>query len=364
MSGRRIAQVLGTSAGGIGTHVASATRELLARGDRVTVYGPAATNDRFGFRDTGARFVPIEIPTAAEPVAHARAVAVLRKTLVGASGAKPDVVHAHGLRAGLTSVASKGSGVPLVVSWHVDHSSSTSKMVNAAKKSVARCAEVSLCTDKNQMQHMYTLGGKDVRYAPIAAPALPKPRKDADAVKHDLGVDGPLVLAVGRLHEVKRFDVLMDAAEILAHRENAPTVVIAGDGPLGGQLEARTRGCAADVRLLGHRTDIAELLTAADVAVVTSDSETRQFFAQEALFAGTPLVATRVGGIPDLVQDAAVLVEPGDSNGVADAITRVLTQETLRDELAEAAKKQTASWPTETDTIDHLDALYRELTGR
>ena len=76
--------------------------------------------------------------------------------------------------------------------------------------------------------------------------------------------------------------------------------------------------------LLGHRTDVADLLAAADLAVVTSDWEARQLFAQEALRAGVPLVATAVGGLPELVGDAAVLVPPGDVDALDAAVRRLL----------------------------------------
>ncbi|HIV57062.1 MAG TPA: glycosyltransferase family 4 protein [Candidatus Stackebrandtia faecavium] len=366
MSGRRIAQVLGTSTGGIGTHVASVTRELLSRGDRVTVYGPAATNEQFGFHATGARFVPVEIPDGTDPVAHARAAATLRRTLTGASGAKPDVVHAHGLRAGLASLTAKPAGTSLVVSWHIDHAAGgESKLLAGATWTMAQGADISLCTDRNHLAQLYSKGAKDVRYAPIAAPSLPAPARTVEDVKSELGVEGrSVVLSVGRLHQVKRFDVLIEAASTWTSDSQKPVVLIAGDGPMRQQLASQVQSNGADVRLLGHRSDIADLLAAADVAVVTSDSETRQFFAQEALRSGTPLVATRVGGLPELIGDAAVMIEPGNSGAVAEATMRVLTQDTLRTDLAEAAQKQVAAWPSEEDTIDHLDAVYRELTGR
>ena len=88
--------------------------------------------------------------------------------------------------------------------------------------------------------------------------------------------------------------------------------MIVGEGPLRTELEARVAADRSQVRLLGHRDDIASLLAAADIALLTSTWEARALVAQEALLAGVPLVSTRVGGIEELVGDAAVLVEPGD----------------------------------------------------
>ncbi len=111
--GGSVLQLLASSTGGVGQHVASVTRGLLARGVPVVVAGPAATDEQFGFAAAGARFVPIEIPASPTP-ADARAVGALR----GALTAQPvDLVHAHGLRAGLVAVLARPA-VPLVVTWH------------------------------------------------------------------------------------------------------------------------------------------------------------------------------------------------------------------------------------------------------
>lgn len=369
MSGRRIAQVLGTSTGGIGTHVASVTRGLLERGDRVTVLGPAETDKQFGFRAAGARFVPVDIPATTDPVRDIRAVMALRRALRGPSGGAPDVVHAHGLRAGLIGRLSKVPGVPLVVTWHVHFDSSGSGLMGTlmgqAEMAVARGAEVSLCTDPDQVSHVLASGGVDVRFAPAAAPPLPEPIVDAETLKAGLDATGrPLILSVGRLHPVKRLDILIDAAARWQDLNPVPLVLVAGDGPLSSDLAARISRTKAPVRLLGHRNDVADLLAASDLAVVTSDSETRQMFAQEALRVGKPLIATRAGGIPALVGDAAVLIEPGDIDGVDQAVRGLLSQPDERERLAEAGPKQASTWPSETDTIDQIDALYRELAGR
>ncbi|HEX6968189.1 MAG TPA: glycosyltransferase, partial [Micromonosporaceae bacterium] len=112
---------------------------------------------------------------------------------------------------------------------------------------------------------------------------------------------------------------------------------------------------------LGHRTDVADLVTAADLAVVTSDWEARQLFAQEALRAGVPLVATAVGGLPELVGDAAVLVPAGDVDAVDRAVRELLADETRRSELIRRGAARARTWPTEADTLAAVTAVYREL---
>ncbi|MEH0845839.1 glycosyltransferase, partial [Micromonospora sp. CPCC 205711] len=199
--------------------------------------------------------------------------------------------------------------------------------------------------------------------APVAAPALPAPRRRRAAVRAEFGVapHQPLILSVGRLHPQKRYDVLIDAAARWRGRTPPPVVVIAGSGPAYLPLAARISTARAPVTLLGHRTDVADLLAGADLAVVTSDWEARQLFAQEALHAGVPLVATAVGGLPELVGDAAVLVPAGDVDAVDAAVRSLLDDESLRADLARRGAARAATWPAEEDTVTALLALYAEL---
>jgi glycosyltransferase involved in cell wall biosynthesis len=117
------------------------------------------------------------------------------------------------------------------------------------------------------------------------------------------------------------------------------------------------------VRLLGHRADVADLLAAADVVVLTSQWEARALIAQEALQAGRPLVATAVGGVPDLVGDAALLVPYGDPDALAQAVGTVLDNPEIAKRLADAGRTQAASWADETAVIDAVLGVYREVAG-
>jgi glycosyltransferase involved in cell wall biosynthesis len=209
-----------------------------------------------------------------------------------------------------------------------------------------------------------------VRVAPVAAPPLPPAQRARPDVRRDLGLDDdrrPLVVAVGRLHPQKGYDVLLDAvARWVAdpRLRPAPLVAIAGDGPLHDELTARIRAERLPVTLLGRRSDVADLLGAADVCVLPSVWEARSLTAQEALRAGTPLVATGVGGIPELVGDAAELVPAGDAAALAEAVALVLTDPGRTARLGTAGPRQAATWPDEAATAQQLVELYQELLGR
>ncbi|MGN9811498.1 glycosyltransferase family 4 protein [Micromonospora sp. BQ11] len=355
-----VALLLASSTGGVGQHVRSLAAGLAAAGSTVLVCGPAATQEQFDFTGAGARFQPVEIPASPTP-ADARAVAALRRALT----TQPvDVLHSHGLRAGLVAVLARPAA-PLVVTWHnaVLAGGLRGGASRLAERVVARGCRVALGASADLVERASGSGAADARLAPVAAPTLPAPRRRRAAVRAEFGVapDQPLILSVGRLHPQKRYDVLVDAAARWRTRTPPPAVVIAGSGPAYLPLAARVSAARAPVTLLGHRTDVADLLAGADLAVVTSDWEARQLFAQEAMRAGVPLVATAVGGLPDLVGDAAVLVPPGDVDAVDEAVRTLLDDPAGRADLARRGSARAGTWPTEADTVAQLTALYAEL---
>ena len=98
--------------------------------------------------------------------------------------------------------------------------------------------------------------------------------------------------------------------------------------------------------------------------MVTSDWEARQLFAQEALASGVPLVATAVGGLPGLVDDAALLIPPNDVDALDRAVRDLLTDPDLRSDYAARGPRRASAWPTEKDTVDDVRAAYAEVTSR
>ncbi len=150
----------------------------------------------------------------------------------------------------------------------------------------------------------------------------------------------------------------------LRGRDPAPLLVIVGDGPLGARLAGRSRAAGCDARFLGLRTDVPALLAAADVVAVPSRWEGQPLIVQEALRAGRPLVASRVGGIPDLTgEDAALLIPPDDPGRLASAVLAVLDDRTLAGVLAAAAVARAKALPSESDAVDAALAVYGRLAS-
>jgi glycosyltransferase involved in cell wall biosynthesis len=359
----RVALVLASSTGGIGRHVSSLASGLAARGVIVTVYAPEATGRQFDFTSVGAAFVPIEIPASPQP-SDVRAIRVLRRALLE-SGV--DLVHAHGLRAGLVAGWARPAGIPLVVTWHnaVLAGGLRGRAYRLLERRVARIADVTLGASNDLVDRAITLGGRDVRPGAVAAPTLDRPGRTRAEVRAEFAVseETPLILSVGRLHPQKGYETLIAAAARWRERKPEPLVVIAGQGPSFLSLTAQIAALDAPVMLLGQRDDVADLLAGADLAVVSSVWEARQLFAQEALRAGVPLVSTAVGGLPDLLGDGAVLIPAGDVVALDAAVRDLLSDPGHRRQLADAGRTQATSWPTDGDTLAQVIDVYAELLG-
>jgi glycosyltransferase involved in cell wall biosynthesis len=418
---KRVAFVVGTVSGGTGTHVRMLAAGLASRGIAVTVASPSIVGDRFGFPALpGTAFAPVEIgarPSPADLAAVLRLRAMLRRP--GPDGDdRPDAVHAHGLRAGAFTVLAlagmPGEGRPgLVVTVHnapPARGGAAALVYRVLERIVARGADLVLCVSPDLEQRMRAAGarrvgravvpaadrgtghGEKVRFASgdakeqsavgaagpeAVGPGAAGPGETAGPGAADVAagaadvagraVSGrPVVLAVGRLVAQKGFGTLLKAAAGWRDLEPPPLVVIAGDGPMAGELRARAAALGVEVTFAGQRDDVPALLRSATVFVLPSRWEGQPLVLQEALRAGAAIVATRAGGIPALTgEDAALLVPPDDPARLAAAVTSVLTDRQLAATLRAAASARAAKLPSEADAVTAVLAAYAASgTGR
>jgi glycosyltransferase involved in cell wall biosynthesis len=357
----RTVQVLGGGNAVSSAHVRSLAAGLVARGVRVTVCAPAEADHTYGFTGTGADHV--HVPRSSDPAS----VAALRAACTGA-----DLVHAHGLHASFRTVlALGGRRTPLVVTWHdrAHADGPRAHFLRVLERRVVRAATVVLGTTSALVDRARRAGARDARLAAVpwpgtrTSPDPDDPDRLRSKVRAELGVMGrPLLVAVGSLERHRGYTTLLDATHAWSRLDPVPLVVIAGEGPLRGELQRRIEDEELPVRLVGRRDDVTELLAAADLALLTSRWEARSPLAQEALHARVPLVATRVGGVPELVGDAAELVPYGNARALADAVTRLLDDPGRRELLRERGARQAATWPTEDETVAQILSVYDELT--
>ena len=230
---------------------------------------------------------------------------------------------------------------------------------------VARSADVVIGASMDLVERARDAGGRYVVYGPVGAPSLGPATKGRRAMRQELGINEqrPILLCVGRLHAQKGYDTLIPASLAWRDRPERPITLIAGDGPLEAELAAQIDQADAPVKLLGRRTDVANLLATADMVLLPSVWEARSLVAQEAMRAGVALISTTAGGMAELVGNAAYRIDVGDASGLGAAVNDLLDHPQKRRALAEAGLERARSFPTESDTAASLVYLYLELLG-
>lgn len=361
MSGPRVLQVLGRSTGGIARHVAQVTAGLEGAGFAVDIAGPGD--------------LPLEMPKELHHVdipngpvrGHAAGVRRLRSIL---DEGRYDVVHAHGLRAGIDSALAARRSRPVLLTVHNLVRGDVAGPVKAVAYRRAEALAVAL-TDHtfavsadiaNHLRRSRRLGRKvEVLYLGIGEP--PDITRSRAEVRAALAVpeDASLIVTASRLARQKALHVMLDA---LASLDLPFTLAVLGTGPLEAELRRRAEqsGIADRARWLGFRRDVADHIAAADAFCLSSVWEGVPLAAQEAILLGVPIVATAVGGMPELVDDAVTgrLVPPNDPAALAAALRQVLSNETLRTAYAAGARARLAERFSTEKMLARLSAEYRE----
>lgn len=219
---------------------------------------------------------------------------------------------------------------------------------------------------RRRMLEIERIPARDVVLIPNGVPALP--RGDGAAVREQLGIPAAttLVGSVGHLRPEKAYEVLIAALPLLS--DPAAALLIAGEGPERARLQelAADLGVADRVHLPGARSDVADVLDALDVAVCCSDFEGGPLSVMEYMGAGLPIVATDVGGLPELIVDGetGLLVRPRDPAGLAAAIDRLRSDRALAARLGDAARELRAREYDIGVWVGRLQRLYDELLAR
>ena len=348
---RRILQVCGSAAGGVRAHLADCARLLAADGHDVIVEAPAAVLD--GLDIEPARAEPLEIgprPSLNDTLAVAR----LRRL-----GRRADVLHAHGLRAGALAALALGrrrrGRTRLVVTLHnlTVGGRLTTLVGDRLERLIARRADLVLAVSPDLAERARELGAPRVELAIIPAvppqqPTEPDP-SDSAAPEEAWPRGSTRLLTVARLAPQKGLPLLLEAAAILsreidAGRLAAFTWALAGDGPGREQAAERIAAEQLPVTLLGRRSDAPALMDVADVVVQTSLWEGQPLTIQEALRAGTAIVATDVGGTAVTARGGAVLVDP-QAQAIAEALRTLLSDPEARSRAAERAHEAAGRLP-------------------
>jgi glycosyltransferase involved in cell wall biosynthesis len=217
----------------------------------------------------------------------------------------------------------------------------------------------------------YGLSRASVRVVPGGAdlPDDAGERPVARRVRDDLGVGPfkPLWVCAARLEEEKGHAVLIEALALLMARGLDFIVVLAGEGSLRGELERRVAaaGLADRVRFAGRVDVLGPLLLAADACVLPSLWEALPLTLLEAMTRARPVVASAVGGVPEVIEDGVTgrLVPAGDAAALADALQDFHTRRDAAWQLGENAAEQVRTEFTWARTVEAFEAIYDDVLG-
>ena len=169
---------------------------------------------------------------------------------------------------------------------------------------------------------------------------------DRSEIRREIGLEngGPMLLSVGRLVYQKGHEYLVHAMPQVLRRYPRAKAVICGEGALRPDLERQIGelGLQSSVKLLGNRNDVGPFLASADLFVLPSRWEGLPVALLEAMGAGLPVVATRVEGVDEVVEDErqGLLVPPEDSDALASALLQLIGDPQLRSRMGEAARRR------------------------
>jgi phosphatidyl-myo-inositol dimannoside synthase len=340
-------------------------------------YAPTAGLNTFGYAE-GMR-ADVRLRASAIAVAPFAMLAGWFKALRVAQKKRATILHAHWVVPGGVIGAAAAGAVPLVISLHgsdvfVAERHAAARL--AARAAFARAAWVTACSEDLRTRAAGI--GADATRSSVIPYGVDserfRPDDEARArVRQKLGmVDNvPLVLAVGRLVRKKGFEYLIDAAAVLKSQHVPLRVAIAGDGDLERELRARAQaaGVGDAVQFLGivPHHEIPALLAAADIAVAPSVHDAAGNVdglpntVMEIMASGTPLIATRAGGIGALATDGvtARLVPERDSRALAAAIDNLVRERSMALALGRQARELVCRQHSWARVAEDFEAVYQ-----
>lgn len=310
-----------------------------------------------------------------EPFADLRAFVRLVRAL---RAFHPDVVHTHLAKAGLLGrIAARFAGAQIVI--HTFHGNVLHGYFGPVRTAIfigiermlAHLSTRIIAISPQQVAELRRLGigrSDQIVHIPLGLDLQPFLDPPRGLLRRELGLaDGErLVGIIGRLVPIKAVDLFLDAAAILHDRYPDVHFLIVGDGDERDRLceRADELGLGSTVRFLGWRADVTAVYADCDVVVLTSRNEGTPVSLIEALACARPVVATRVGGVADLLGDCGLLVETGDATAVAAAVERLLGDPLLSMQLGAAGRQRVYPRYDQSELVARIDELYAGLLHR
>jgi glycosyltransferase involved in cell wall biosynthesis len=363
--------------GGPARHALLLSRGLADAYDTTLAAGrPAPSEGELGDPAVPVERLPLVRPVA--PVDDVRALWAARRLI---SARAPAIVHTHMAKAGTIGRMAALSVRPRPRIVHTFHGHVLRGYFGPLRSRFFRLLERWLATKTTALIAV----SPQVRDDLVALGVAPKERfvvirlgieldervaGEADGRADNrryLGIPGDRFAVgwIGRMTAVKRTDDILVAFKRLRDSGVDAVLCLVGDGPDRPGLERRAHelGVIRDTVFLGYQEDVAPFYSAFDALILPSTNEGTPVSAIEALAAGRPVVATRVGGVPDVVRDGedGFLVEAGDTDQLADRLERLARDPALRERMGKQGRERVLPRYAVTRLVQDVDELYRSL---
>ncbi|MDP3920511.1 MAG: glycosyltransferase [Candidatus Omnitrophota bacterium] len=322
--------------------------------------------------DLHPQFAEFDVPVRELAMRHKLDFSVLERVRKLLLEEKPDILHTHLAMADwIGRVVGHFCRVPLIVgTLHAVEPWRKWFPLNLIDLGTSRWADALIAVSEEVRDGIVRLQGLDASRIHIIPNGIDYPTADnseRSKIRRSLNVpeDALVIGTLGRLDEsVKGHGTLLEAAKSLAVKHDRFHCVFVGDGPSRSHLEKQAAGLglANRVTFAGMRQDVAPWLSAMDVFVQPSHQEGLPLAVLEAMAAGRPIVATRVGGIPEVIKDrhTGLLVEPKDSNALATAVTEIVEDHALAGRLARGAQAHFRKHYDMRHLINKIQSFYEE----
>ena len=284
---------------------------------------------------------------------------------------EPKIVHSHGYRADMLAAMlrwgtyrSRHERPGFVMSSHgFIRVGLPLRAMTYINEWCLQAADVVVTTSSREAHRLSSRGHRDVRFIPNGI-LYTRPTSGGDLAERLAIVPKYVVAFVGRMSAEKRPDLVLHMARIMACDHPDAVFLLIGTGPMTKSMHrlASRLGVAGQVCFAGLRPDVTQLLHDVDVLVCPSDSEGTPRAVIEAMMAGVPVVATNVGGLPDLVTDGitGVLVEPGSAEHLAAAVQMLKANPVMARALGQAGEAHAAKYFTIERMERQVAAVYIE----
>lgn len=302
---------------------------------------------------------------------------VMRRLTLHLEQSSTEIVHTHMAKAGaLGRLAARRAQVPLVVHTYHGHvlegyfPTPVNRTLVAAERYLARRTDILIAVSSATRDELLSLGigrTEQWRVVPLGLDLsdLLHNELPQETARSALGLPltGPVVGIVGRLVPIKDHSTFLQAAAQISRARPDVTFVVAGDGEMRAEIERQAQTAVPNrVIFLGWTTDLVSLYAALDVVVLTSRNEGTPVALIEAGAASRPTVASDVGGVSSVIQDAdtGFLTRPGDARDISQRVLSFIENPAMGRVMGDAAREWVRDRFSAERLVNDMSCLYRE----